>query len=105
MPYDRGHAYAIFIGERMPTTKTPSITPKFLRLSNAPIIRFTLDAECPVDEYLDDGLCDEYFPLDDQTYQIILKDVDETLLESMNPDDLAEFFGIESEFVIAMEVI
>jgi hypothetical protein len=32
-------------------------------------------------------------------------DVDETLIESMNPDDLAEFFGIESEFVIAMEVI
>jgi hypothetical protein len=23
-----GHAYAIFIGERVPTTKTPSITPK-----------------------------------------------------------------------------
>ena len=68
-------------------------------------LRFTLDAECPIDEYLDDGLCDEYFPLDDQTYQIIIKDVDETLLESMNPDDLAEFFGIESEFVIAMEVI
>jgi predicted HAD superfamily phosphohydrolase YqeG len=45
------------------------------------------------------------FHLDDQTYQIIIKDVDETLLESMNPDDLAEFFGIESEFVIAMEVI
>jgi hypothetical protein len=68
-------------------------------------LRFTLDAECPIDEYLDDGLCDEYFPLDDQTYQIIIKDVDETLIESMNPDDLAEFFCIESEFVIAMEVI
>ena len=68
-------------------------------------LRFTLDAECPVDEYLDDGLCDEYCQLDDQTYQIIIKDVDETLLESMNPDDLAEFFGIESEFVIAMEMI
>jgi hypothetical protein len=68
-------------------------------------LRLTLDAECPIDEYLDDGLCTEYFPLDDQTYQIIIKDVDETLIESMNPDDLAEFFGIESEFVIAMEVI
>jgi hypothetical protein len=68
-------------------------------------LRFTLDAECPIEEYLDDGLCTEYSPLDDQTYQIIIKDVDETLVESMNPDDLAEFFGIESEFVIAMEVI
>jgi hypothetical protein len=68
-------------------------------------LRFTLDAECPIDWYLDDGLCTEYFPLDDQTYQIILKDVDKTLIESINPDDLAEFFGIESEFVIAMEVI
>ena len=68
-------------------------------------LRFTLDAECPIDEYLDDGLCNEYFLLDDQTYQIIIKDVDETLIESMNPDDLAEFCSIEPEFVIAMEVI
>ena len=68
-------------------------------------LRFTLDAECPVDEYLDDGLCDEYFPLDDQTYQIIIKDVDEVLIESLTPDELSEFFGFDSEFVIAMEVI
>ena len=68
-------------------------------------LRFTLDAECPIEEYLDDGLCTEYFPLDDQTYQIIIKDVDETLLESTNLEDLAEFFGIDAEFVVAMEVI
>jgi hypothetical protein len=70
-------------------------------------LRFTLDEECPIDEYLDgdESTVMSTIPLDDQTYQIIIKDVDETLIESMNPDDLAEFFGIESEFVIAMEVI
>jgi hypothetical protein len=67
-------------------------------------LRFTLDANWAIEEYLDNGLCTEYFH-DDQTFRIIIKDVDETLIESMNPDDLAEFFGIESEFVIAMEVI
>jgi hypothetical protein len=69
-------------------------------------LRFTLDEECPIDEYLEDGIIEEYFPQDeDGMYQAIIKDVDETLIESMNPDDLAEFFGIESEFVIAVEVI
>ena len=68
-------------------------------------LRFTLDEECPIDEYLEDGII-EYFPQDEnRMYQAIIKDVDETLIESMNPDDLAEFFGIESEFVIAVEVI
>ena len=69
-------------------------------------LRFTLDEECPIDEYLKDGIIEEYFPQDEnRMYQAIIRDVDETLIESMNPDDLAEFFGIESEFVIAMEVI
>ena len=68
-------------------------------------LRFTLDEECPIDEYLEDGIITEYFPDEDGMYQVIIKDVDETLIESLNPDDLAEFFGIESEFVIAVEVI
>ena len=68
-------------------------------------LRFTLDEECPIDEYLEDGIITEYFPDEDGMCQVIIKDVDETLIESMNPDDLAEFFGIESEFVIAVEVI
>lgn len=68
-------------------------------------LRFTLDQECPVDEYLEDGIISEYFPIDDENYQVIIKDVDETLIESLNPDDLVEFFGIDSEFLIATEVI
>ena len=68
-------------------------------------LRFTLEEECPIDEYLEDGIITEYFPDEDGMYQVIIKDVDETLIESLNPDDLAEFFGIESEFVIAVEVI
>lgn len=34
-----------------------------------------------------------------------LSTLPKTLIESMNSDDLTEFFGIESKFVIAVEVI
>lgn len=68
-------------------------------------LRLTLDEECPIDEYLADGIVDEYFTLDDGTYQVILKDVDEELLESMNPDELVEFLGFDTEFVIYTEVL
>jgi hypothetical protein len=72
-------------------------------------LRFTLDAECPIDEYLDeyvrDGIYTNCIKQSDGTYVVIIDDVDETLLESMNPDDLAEFCSIEPEFVLAMEVI
>jgi predicted P-loop ATPase/GTPase len=68
-------------------------------------LRYTLDEECPIDEYVEEGIMDGYLRLEDGTYQVVFRKVDETLIESMNPDDLAEFFGIESEFVIAVEVI
>jgi len=68
-------------------------------------LRITLDEETPISEYMDDGIITEVFPQIDGTYQIIIKDVDEVLLESLNPDDLCEFLGIDSEFVIATEVL
>jgi hypothetical protein len=68
-------------------------------------LRFTLDEEFPVDEYFGDDTFQAIIKQDNDTYHAIVKDVDETLIESMNPDDLAEFFGIESEFVIAVEVL
>lgn len=68
-------------------------------------LRFTLDSETPIDDYLQDGLIDAYFPQDDGTYQVIIKDVDEVLVESLNPDELSGFFGIDSEFVIAIEIL
>jgi hypothetical protein len=68
-------------------------------------LRFTLDEDAPISEYMEDGVFDTAFPQDDGTHQVIIKDVDEALIESMNSDDLAEFFGIESEFVIACEVL
>lgn len=67
-------------------------------------LRFTLDNDAPVSEYLEDGFITEHITNDD-TYSVIIKDVDESLIESMNPDDLAEFFGLDSEFVIAVEVL
>jgi hypothetical protein len=68
-------------------------------------LRITLDEDAPYGEYLTDGVIDTVIHLDDGTHQIIVKDVDEVLLESMNPDDLVEFFGIDSEYVIATEVL
>jgi hypothetical protein len=43
--------------------------------------------------------------IDDGTYQVIIEDVAETLLDTLNPDELCEFLGIDSEFVIATEVL
>jgi hypothetical protein len=68
-------------------------------------LRLTLDQDTPIDEYLMDGIISEVFPQDDGTFQVIIKDADELLLESLNPDELVEFFGIDSEFVIAVEVL
>ena len=66
----------------------------------------TLHEDAPVDEYLEYGIIAEYFLVDENMmYQIIIKDVDESLIESLNPDDLCEFLGIDSEFVIATEVL
>lgn len=72
-------------------------------------LRYTLDEECPIDEYMDeyvqDGIYTNCVKQSDGTYVVIIDDVDETLIESMNPDDLAEFCSIEPEFVIAVEVV
>jgi hypothetical protein len=69
-------------------------------------LRITLHEDAPVDQYLEDGVITEYFPVDEnRMYQVIIKDVGESLIESLNPDDLCEFLGIDSEFVIATEVL
>ena len=68
-------------------------------------VRFTLSEDFPVEEYLLEGLIECAFPQDDGSYQVIIKDVDETLIESMGPDELSEFLGIETEFVVYQEVI
>lgn len=66
-------------------------------------LRFTLHEDTPIEDYLEDGIIDASFPQDDGTHQVIIKDVDDALIESLGPDELAEFFGIDSEFVIAVE--
>jgi len=68
-------------------------------------LRITLDQDCPVSEYLEDGIIDTIFPQEDGTYQIIIKQVDDALIESLGNDELLEFFGIDTEFAIALEVI
>jgi len=67
-------------------------------------LRFTLDQECDVDDLIDDKIIDDYSTKDDGSYEVVFYNVDEELLESLNPDELAEFFGLEPEFVIAVEV-
>lgn len=67
-------------------------------------VRFTLHEETPISEYLEDGLIREAFPQEDGTFQVILQ-VDETLIESLDCSEMAEFFGLDSEFAIYMEVL
>jgi hypothetical protein len=68
-------------------------------------LRFTLDAECPVDDLMEDTIIDDYYTNDDGLHEVVFYNVDEELIESLSPDELAEFFGLEPEFVVAMEVI
>jgi hypothetical protein len=68
-------------------------------------IRITIDKDAPIDEYLVDEYINCYITLDDGTYQVIIEDIAETLLDTLNPDELCEFLGIDSEFVIATEVL
>jgi hypothetical protein len=68
-------------------------------------IRFTLTEDFPIEEYLLEGLIDCAFPQDDGSYQVIIKDVDEVLIETLRTDEIAEFLGIESEFVTYCEVL
>ena len=68
-------------------------------------VRFTLDPEFPLEEYLLEGLIDAAFPQDGGGYQVIIKDVDEALIETLRTDEIAEFLGIESEFVTYCEVL
>jgi hypothetical protein len=86
----------------LPDTESGTLSNNIMELIN---LRFTLDQECPVDEYMDEGYFNDYFTRDDGTYQVIIKNVDDVLIESLTPDDLVEFFGIDSEFLIATEVI
>jgi hypothetical protein len=68
-------------------------------------IRFTLSEECPIEEYLMDGIVSEFFPQQDGTNQVIIKDVDLALLDNLNPDELAEFLGLDTEFIEAVECL
>jgi hypothetical protein len=52
-----------------------------------------------------DGIINEAFPQDDGTHQVIFKDVDLALIDNLNPDELSEFLGIDSEFVVYQELI
>jgi len=67
-------------------------------------LRFTLDEECPMDDLMEDEIIDDYFTNDDGLHEVVFYNVDEELIESLNPDELAEFFGLEPEFVVAVEV-
>ena len=68
-------------------------------------LRFTLNEECPVDDLMEDKIIDDYYTNDDGLHEVVFYNVDEELIESLGPDELTEFFGLETEFVVAMEVI
>jgi hypothetical protein len=74
------------------------------------IVDFTLNAEAR-DQALDiPGVCiygaGGIDPtIEDDTIVVRFKEVDEVLLETMSADDLLEFLGIDSEFLIALEIV
>ena len=91
--------------------KGPKITEstKDPTMSNL-IVDFTLNAEAREDALDIPGVCiygaGGIDPtIEDGTIVVRFKDVDETLVESMNPDELLEFLGIDSEYLIAIEVV
>ena len=64
-------------------------------------VRFYLDAE--VDAELLDELDLEYTYEED--YCVLTLEVDETLLESLNGEELVEFIGIDGENLVYIEVV
>ena len=74
-------------------------------MSETLCLRFTVDQDCPVDELLASGSFSEYFPLSDGTIQLIAKNIPCDLLDGMDADALGSFCGIDSEFLIAAEVL
>jgi len=64
-------------------------------------VRFYLDAE--VDAELLDELDLEYNYEED--YCVLTLEVDETLLESLNGEELVEFIGIDGENLVYIEVV
>ena len=67
-------------------------------------LRFTLDEECLMDDLMEDEIIDDYYTNNDGLHEVVFYNVDEELIESLGPDELAEFFGLEPEFVVAVEV-
>ena len=62
----------------------------------------TLTVVVPIDYYSED-LIDSYQAtlIDDNLVEVKIKDVDDSLIQGMTENDLVEFFGIDSEFVVS----
>jgi len=68
-------------------------------------LRCVLDQDAPISEYLEDLTIDACFPQENGTYDVIFEGISEVLIESLTPDDLIEFLGIDTEFLIAIQVL
>ena len=62
----------------------------------------TLTVVVPIDYYSED-LIDSYQAtlIDDNLVEVKIKDVSDELIQGMTENDLVEFFGIDSEFVVS----
>lgn len=62
----------------------------------------TLTVVVPIDYYSED-LINSYQAtlIDDNLVEVKIKDVDDELIQGMTENDLVEFFGIDSEFVVS----
>jgi hypothetical protein len=62
----------------------------------------TLTVVVPIDYYSED-LIDSYQAtlIDDNLVEVKIRDVADELIQGMTEDDLVEWFGIDSEFVVS----
>jgi hypothetical protein len=66
-------------------------------------LRFTIDRSADIDDLLEDDTITQVISQPD-CYQVRIEDADEALVESLNPDELAEFYGIDAEYLIAVKI-
>jgi hypothetical protein len=66
-------------------------------------LRFTVDRAAFIDDLLEDDSIQAIIS-QPASFQVVINDADETLVESLMPGELAEFYGIDSEYLIATEI-
>lgn len=65
-------------------------------------LRIRLKETAGIKDYLLDNIFDCAFPIYNGMHDVIIKNVDEILVESLREDELVEFFGIDADDVVSV---